>query len=239
MQRFLISPPFGNYISHSACTRIRGSYTWHHRPGLIYHTLRSLRPTEGGWVNQIGLRNKGLENIGKFNSEQIYSLVGLEADDWQLMFDHIRTFHYLDKPLIELNLGCPNVHKYGIPLEVLKKYCHFYRVIAKLPATDKIYDTAAMCVETGVDYLHCSNTLPTPDGGESGDRLFEFNLPIVARMAQLYPAIPIIAGGGIKDITTLKQYHQAGARIFSLATIWLTPWRAIKLLKQPALSLLS
>ena len=35
----------------------------------------------GGWINKIGLRNPGIRNV-TFNRRHIYSVVGLELDDW-------------------------------------------------------------------------------------------------------------------------------------------------------------
>jgi len=214
----LISPPFGNWISHPRCTRVLGSFTWKRRRGLVYHTLRSFRPTAGGWVNHIGLRNPGLRTV-RIDTRHVYSLAGLEDGDWEEMLPHCPV-----GTTIELNLSCPNVHEYGIPFGLLQRYCRRYNVIAKLPPTAAIDDMAAMCIEAGAWYLHCSNTLPIEHGGESGRRLFDVNLPIVERLAGRYPT-QIIAGGGIYHATNVAWYRQAGATQFSLATVWLTPWR--------------
>lgn len=228
LKRFLISPPFGNWIGSPHCTRVLGSFTWERRRGLIYHTLRSLRPTAGGWVNQIGLRNRGIRAC-KFRTDAIYSLVGLGIDDWQWMLE------YCPAGLaVEVNLGCPNVHEYGIPFSVLHDYCWRFEVGAKLPPTEAVDDIAAMCIEGGVRYLHCCNTLPTGHGGESGRRLFEINLPIVERLAARYPG-KIVAGGGIYDVASLEAYRAAGATQFSLATVWLTPWRVPAILRHDLL----
>ena len=93
---------------------MHGSFTWDARPGLIRHTLRSFRRIEGGWINQIGLRNKGIRSVKEFNPDLIYSLVGLDDGDWENMLDYCP--YGIN---IEVNLGCPNVHEYGIPPEVL------------------------------------------------------------------------------------------------------------------------
>jgi dihydroorotate dehydrogenase len=218
VKTFLISPPFGNWIGSRHCTRVLGSFTWERRCGLIYHTIRSLRPTQGGWINQIGLRNRGIRAC-KFETDAIYSLVGLVDGDWQRIMYHCPTGLH-----VEVNLGCPNVHEYGIPFDVLRDYCALFVVGAKLPPTDDVDDIAAMCIEAGVRYLHCCNTIPTERGGESGRRLFEVNLPIVKRLAARYPG-KVVAGGGIYDVASRDSYRAAGAVGFSLATVWLTPWR--------------
>lgn len=217
--KFLISPPFGNWIGHPNCTSVIGSLTWERRPGLIYHALKTVRKVDGGWINKIGLRNPGIRSIADFKSSCIYSLVGLEDGDWERMLEFC--------PIglsVEVNLGCPNVHQYGIPSSVLKAYCEKFKVIAKLPPTDKVDDIAAMCIETGVKFLHCCNTLPTSEGGVSGERLFHTNMPIVKRLSTRYPGT-IIAGGGIYSPEHVGYYKAAGASSFSLSTVWLTPWK--------------
>lgn len=226
MKQFLISPPFGNYFSHPEATRIRGSFTLNRRRGLIWNTLKSLRPTKDGWVNRIGLRNKGLVNLKRpLDHEDIWSIVGMEADDWEKMYD-ILVWHRQHLLTLEVNLGCPNVHEYGIPQNVLAKFAEHFWVIAKLPATNKVDEVAKMAVDAGVHYLHCSNTLPTSRGGESGRRLKYYNLPVVERIASAYPWIPVIAGGGIYEPQDIIDYEKAGAKHFSLSTAWFKPWRA-------------
>lgn len=222
---FLISPPFGNWINRHYATSVRGSFTWQARPGLLFHTIRSLRRVKGGWVNQIGLRNRGLR-AARFDSRCIYSLVGLDDGDWERMLEFAP-----ETIQPEINLGCPNIHKYGIPPAVLRDYCaKFVRVIAKLPPTEAVDDLAAMCVEAGVQYLHLCNTLPTERGGESGERLFRQTLPIVERLADRHREIEVIAGGGIYSPWHLQTYRLAGATRFSLATVWFTPWRVSKVI---------
>lgn len=224
---FLISPPFGNWLNTASTTSVRGSFTWERRRGLFYHTVRTLRAIKGGWINRIGLRNPGIRHV-QFAPDAIYSLVGLAPDDWDRMFEHCPAWI-----IPELNLGCPNVHKYGISSEALASCCaKFNLVIAKLPPTAQVDDIAAMCVEAGVAYLHLCNTLPTARGGESGMRLFRTNLPIVERLAARYgDKIKIIAGGGIYGPKQLAHYHRAGATHFSLSTIWFTPWRVPEIIR--------
>lgn len=225
MLTFLISPPFGNWLNRPYATSVRGSFTWEARRGLLYHTLKSLRPVKGGWVNQIGLRNPGLRRAA-FDPRCIYSLVGLADGDWERMLDFAP-----NDMTPEVNLGCPNVHEYGIPPAVLRVYCEkFHTVIAKLPPTEMVDDMAAMCVEAGVKYLHLCNTLPTERGGESGAPLFYRVLPIVERLAYRHREIEVIAGGGIYGPAQLHAYRIAGATHFSLATVWFTPWRVAKIL---------
>ena len=140
--KFLISPPFGNWISHPNCTSVIGSLTWERRPGLIYHALKTVRKVDGGWVNKIGLRNPGIRSIMSFNPSCIYSLVGLEDGDWERCWSFVRLVFR-----VEANLGSRTFIGPGIPSSVLKAYCEKFKVIAKLPPTDKVDDIAAMCVK--------------------------------------------------------------------------------------------
>jgi dihydroorotate dehydrogenase len=225
LKRFLISPPFGNYISHAQCTSVKGSFTLDRRPGLIWHTLKSLRPVKGGWVNRIGLRNVGLAKVS-FRDGCVYSVVGLDEDDWTDMLPRIP-----EDTMVEINLGCPNVHKYGIEPHVISLYHERFWTIVKVPATDLADEVVALAIDHGADYLHLANTIPTPRGGESGKRCKELNLPLVERVRKRYPDVKIIAGGGIYSHQDVLDYEAAGANHFSLSTVWFNPFRALKILK--------
>ena len=58
-----ISPPFGNYVNLPNTIPITGSFTLQPRKGLFMQIIKTLRYSfeHGGWVNKIGLRNKGLD----------------------------------------------------------------------------------------------------------------------------------------------------------------------------------
>ena len=58
-----ISPPFGNYLSFQDSVSIKGSYTLHARSGLFLQIIKTLRYSfeNKGWINKIGLRNKGID----------------------------------------------------------------------------------------------------------------------------------------------------------------------------------
>ena len=137
-----------------------------------------------------------------------------------------------DGMTVEINLGCPNVHRYGISQKTLKAFTRHFTTIVKLPATDLIDEVANLAIMAGAHYLHCSNTLPTRRGGESGRLLREWNLPVVTRLSNRYPNIPIIAGGGIYSIDNVREYEEAGASKFSLSTAWFLPWRALKIISE-------
>ena len=105
-----ISPPFGNYISLPYCKSIKGSYTNDSRPGLIkqiYNTLYFDYVLDG-WVNKIGLRNKGIDyGIRNYNhNTDIISIAILNENDIETINNK------LDKKMnIEINVSCPNIDK--------------------------------------------------------------------------------------------------------------------------------
>jgi dihydroorotate dehydrogenase (NAD+) catalytic subunit len=242
--RVIISPPFGTYIASPRAVSVLGSYTRHERKGrgrkILQFAYDNWRyPIRDGWRNRIGLRNPGIEALGYLFEDCIYSLVGLEDDDWETMLDVLDVIPRLPntKITLEINLGCPNVHEYGIPQRVLSEYCHDYTVIAKLPAEIlKAIPIARMCAEAGVHYLHCSNTFQDPyapiPGGLSGYPLKLVNLGIVEYMANSFPSIPIIGGGGIYEWKDYLDYKSAGATYFSMGTVWFHPLKARSLLRR-------
>ena len=80
-----ISPPFGNYINlYLKTISIKGSYTLNPRPGLIYQNHQNFDDfllKYNGWVNKIGLRNKGIDHAIKNydqKGEEIISIAILE-----------------------------------------------------------------------------------------------------------------------------------------------------------------
>ena len=104
MNKILLSPPFSNIkllSNYKNTSRITGTYTLNPRPGL-YRVLTTLKKIEGGWINNVGLRNPG---IFKANSE-IVSIAEMEKGDFELML------YILDQNpnvnSIEFNISCPN-----------------------------------------------------------------------------------------------------------------------------------
>ena len=237
MERLLISPPFGSYISTSFTTSVLGSFTVEPRPGLFCKSLQFFldnyhHPVKDGYRNRIGLRNPGVYNIPYINDLYIYSVVGLKQYDWDTILLTLEGCLKENSIIVELNLGCPNVHEYGIRREIIKEYCRYFKVIAKLPPTEKFFPIADMCAEEGIDYFHCSNTVPSELGGISGYPLKHINLPLVTELAKRCPHIPIIAGGGIYEWQDILDYRRAGAIYFSTSTVWLNPFKAYKLVRR-------
>ena len=81
---FFISPPFGNYI-HLPCTKsITGSFTLDERPGLFMQIIKTLRYSfeHKGWINKIGLRNKGIDwALKNVDHSKIISIAILDPNE--------------------------------------------------------------------------------------------------------------------------------------------------------------
>ena len=229
-----ISPPFGNYLRYKDAIPIQGTFTWHRRTGLIYHTLRSLRPIRGGWINQIGFRNPGIRSITTFNPHCIYSISVIEPGEWLLLYSHIPDYVNL-----ELNLGCPNINKDGSPppgisLPILEKFLKkFPNLILK--TRPELNTSIEDMIRIGLKTVHMSNTIAIKKGGISGTQLKKINLPLIekTRKIDVLPLIEkaremditIIAGGGIYTREDVMDYRNAGADDFSISTAWMTkPW---------------
>ncbi len=232
MKDFVISPPFGNFIRHGICTSIMGTYTLNKRGGWlkkIYRAILTIRPIKNGWVNNIGLQNPGIKSIKKFDHNKIYSITAIEPGEWDELIVCIPK-----ETRLELNLSCPNIHqKTLIADEQIKTYLNKYDfVIFKLSPTDQIYEEIDRLVSFGAKYIHIANTLAVQKGGESGERLKFFSLKAIINVRKKYPNLKIIGGGGIYSKEDIELYKKAGADYFSLASVWLNPYKAMRLLKQ-------
>ena len=76
----------------------------------------------------------------------------------------------------------------------------------------------------GFRQFHCSNTLPIENrGGLSGASLIPYTLNSIKKIKQKYPDTVIIAGGGVRDITTAELYKKNGADHISVSTLCLNP----------------
>ena len=213
-----ISPPFGNYFTYKNATPIRGTFTYHRRKGLIWHTTRSLRPVKGGWRNQIGFRNIGIRSVN-FSDQAIYSISAMESAEWDQLLEYVPAHVSL-----ELNLSCPNVSSPLIPPDILAQFISKYsslQVKVKPLYNEYLLDRL---MDEGVKCIHMSNTISIPKGGISGRQLKEINLPNIERFAKTFTG-RIIAGGGIYDRQDVTNYRNAGATDFSVSTVYITkPW---------------
>lgn len=233
----IISPPFGNYLKFSWATSVAGTFTLRRRPGIIKQAIKTIRLTDRGWVNRMGLRNKGVENIRSIDNSKIYSVSAISNYfDWTQILMYL-SHNNLSAEMVELNISCPNVHpglEPGISFELAKKYSRAFKVvIAKLPPTIESISLFGKYYWYGIKTFHLCNTVPVDKGGLSGREVKAQSLYIINKIRTLYPHdnYTIIGGGGIYTPQDIVDYRNAGADHFSLSTIWFTPWKVISVVR--------
>ncbi len=225
-EKLFISPPFGKYIKTPVSTSIRGTLSWSVRNGWFVQVLRTVRPVKGGWVNKIGLRNPGIQNID-LGSDDVYSVVGMDEKEWDNILEYLPR-----NTKIEINIGCPNSWGMCFTNAHLKKYVEkFPYIIIKLSPKILLEDIK-FYYDNGIKKLHLSNTLPCDRGGISGLQQKIINLPLIEKTKLLLPDAFIIAGGGIYTLQDAIDYSNVGADGYSLSTVWFNPFKATKLVKQ-------
>ena len=230
LHKFIISPPFGTYISSKKATSVLGTFTLIPRPGKWGQVFKTLRYTKDGWVNRIGLRNPGMKSIKYWDYNKIYSFQAL-GTEWIDVINHVPELVHM-----EMNVSCPNVNTATDPLDIdawvlLTVAARPRPVIIKVPPLVDIGILRAYH-QCGIKYFHISNTYPTDRGGLSGRKLQQYNLPQIELVKRAMPDVKVIGGGGIYTKEDLRRYEDAGADYFSLATVWFTPWRALDLLAE-------
>lgn len=234
---FLISPPFGSYFRSARAYSVLGSYTENARPGRTRQVLQTVRPVPGGWINKIGLRNPGWDSLSVapvYDPCKIVSFALIDGDDreWVALTNYLVRNSYLRT--IEVNVSCPNTDH---PIPALPSENRIRKlldldnlspltVIWKLPPLPSSIAAASRLAGLGARHIHMSNTLPSPIGGISGAALREVNLPLVESIARFIGSpelCEVIAGGGIYSRDHVRQYRDAGATRFSLATAFFWP----------------
>jgi len=223
---FFINPPFGNYLNLPKTISIKGSYTLEARPGLLPQTIKTLRYSSehGGWINKIGLRNKGIDwALANIDNSHIMSVAILKEDEIPKLLDKIPK-----NKNIELNISCPNTEKKMISSD-LNQFLSNERdwCIIKLSptTTEEQIDTF---YKQGFRQFHCCNTIPIKEGGLSGPSLKPYTSEKVQYIRQKYPDTEIISGGGITKWNDVIHYKELGANYFSASTLFFNPFKAIK-----------
>ena len=225
-ENIFISPPFGNYIRIPGSKSIKGSFTLEPREGLVTQIIKTLRFSfeHNGWINKIGLRNKGLEyGIKNYNQNtDILSIAIMNESEIKPILNMLPK-----KANIELNVSCPNVEKelndnnIGQFLNPEREWC----AVKISPLTTK--ETIDKYYKLGFRQYHCCNTLPVENGGLSGPSL----IPYVCKQIETiksYPNTTIVGGGGIQNIETLDIYKKLGATYFSISSIFFNPIKCVR-----------
>jgi dihydroorotate dehydrogenase len=217
-----LNPPFGNYITLPNSISIKGSFTLEPREGLFMQIIKTLRYSfkYQGWVNKIGLRNKGIDwAIQNHDKNDICSIAILHNTDIPKILNKI------PKDMnIELNISCPNAEKNMVKsglhgfLNKNRRWC----IIKLSPICDQsLIDNY---YKQGFRQFHCSNTIPVKNGGLSGPSLIPYNMKLINYLKK-YDDIEIIAGGGIRSIRDVKFYKYLGAHHVSISTLCFNPFK--------------
>ena len=217
-----ISPPFGNYIYLPNTMSIKGSYTLEPRSGLIQQILKTFRYSfkYKGWVNKIGLRNKGLEyGIKNYNPcRDIISIAILDKEEIPKIINMLP-----ENTNIELNISCPNVNKclehtqLSSFINPKRQWCIIkLSPLADMKLVDRYY-------QQGFRQFHCSNTIPIEEGGLSGASIIPSTSYFLKAIKDTYTDVEIIAGGGIYDMSVYNKYKNLGANHYSISTLFLHP----------------
>jgi len=217
-----ISPPFGNYFHLPNTMSIKGSYTLQPRNGLFLQIIKTFRYSfiHKGWVNKIGLRNKGLHyGIANYDpSKDIISIAILNTNEIPTILDILP-----EDTNIELNISCPNVNK-SLAHDSLSGFVNKKRkwcIIKLSPLTDM--KLVSKYYNQGFRQFHCSNTIPIKEGGLSGDKIIPHSLHLITSIKSTFNDVEIIAGGGIYDTKLINIYKNSGADHFSISTLFLHP----------------
>lgn len=232
LQRLIISAPFGNYIQPRGCTATLGTFTAARRPGRLWRVIKTVRYYRRlkAWVNQIGLRNPGMEwlvervEAGRVSvTDKIVSVHGFCDEDWIDLLEQIEDI----KPLaVELNMSCPNIGEINWPDSLFHRAISTQvPVIVKLPPVH--YRAMFLgAVAAGIRAFHCCNTLPVPAGGMSGKPLKPFAIQCIRDIREHPPGsapgltgeLMIIGGGGITVPADIDDYAAVGATHFAIGT---------------------
>ena len=224
-----INPPFGNYINLPHTTSIKGSFTLNPRPGLLSQIIKTLRYSYeyDGWVNKIGLRNKGIDYAIKHYNGEIVSIAILNKEDIPKIVKKIP-----EDMNIEINVSCPNAEKSMVDKDIdmflnkKREWCILkLSPTCKLTSIDRYYNM-------GFRQFHCSNTIPVAQGGLSGKALIPYNKKLIKHINTNFKDTTIIAGGGITDIEDIIMYKNLGATHFAFSTVLFHPFQFLKLYYQ-------
>jgi dihydroorotate dehydrogenase len=220
-----ISPPFGNYVKLDNTVSIKGSFTLEHRDGLFMQILKTLRYSfeHKGWINKIGLRNKGIDwAIKDFenNKSCVYSIALFNENEIDKIVSKIP-----NNMNVEINVSCPNVEK-SVVNEGLHKFLNKERkwCIIKL-STKTPYNLIDSYYNQGFRQFHCCNTVPITQGGLSGRSIQPYSFKMANYIKTKYPNTEVIGGGGIQTTQDIVNYKTNGCSHFSVSTLLFNPYK--------------
>lgn len=231
MEKIILSPPFSNiYPNIKGCTRIVGTYTLNRRRGM-HRVLTTLRKTEDGWLNSVGLRNPGIEKYNKKNA--IVSIAMQDILEWPCFLKTIKQKKQKYNILgVEFNVSCPNHSIVNITSKIVEEAkTELKYVIIKIPHKSPTCLIDEFC-NLNSDIIHISNSKKTNLGALSGKSLINQNISDIVYIKEKFGNDKkIIAGGGIYSYEDLIRYYNAGADYFSLSTSLINPFKTYDIIR--------
>ena len=216
-----IGPPFGNYLNLPYCESVKGSFTLEPRPGLMKQIMNTLRYSYeyGGWINKIGLRNKGIDwALKKYDTNSILSIAILNPDDIKILEKKIPKNQNL-----EINVSCTNAEKEMVYeniecfLNDKRKWC----ILKLSPNTSN--QSITNFYNKGFRQFHCCNTIPIPEGGLSGPKLIPHTSEKLNYIRSNYKDSIVITGGGVRKWKDAEDYLNQGANHISISSLLFNP----------------
>ena len=180
--------------------------------------------------NNMGMPNCGYEKFHK-NLLANYpdhcivgvSIAGKEISDFTTMInDFYGLAHY-----ITINLSCPNVENQPDQFIPILKACQLYRdnkpafktpLFVKLPGNIElatIERTVKSIADCGMNGFIATNSHPSRNGAESGRKIKNKSLAVVAAVKAHTP-LPVVGCGGILSVSDAKDYFNAGAELVQI-----------------------
>lgn len=233
--KLFISPPFGNYVTFLPFTiPIRGSFTLEPRPGLLGR-LRTIywSKEDNGYVNKIGLRNRGIQYavdkvknsfFSFLRKNDVVSVAIMEYEQIPELLEKIP-----DDLNLEINISCPNT-EHEMNKKDIQKFLNPERKFCSLkcsPHTTE--DEIDEYYNMGFRTFHFSNTIKHSNGGLSGPSLRPFTSNLTKYTREKYGEnVHIIAGGGILSKDDINKYLQDGCNDISVSTLLFNPFNFLK-----------
>lgn len=240
---------FGREVQSTVNLRAFGGFitktvTVEPRAGNAYPQMAR---TDGGWLNSLGLPNKGLAAfltrdlpfLATLGTPIIVSVAGHSVDEFVTLVEWVGQEAAVAG--IELNLSCPNVENglmFGTDARATRELITRVRsltakpLIAKLsPNVTDIVAIARAAHEGGADALTLINTLTglaidvetrrprlgAITGGLSGPAIRPVAVRMVWEVARSVP-LPIIGAGGVSAASDALEFLIAGAHAVAIAS---------------------
>lgn len=221
--------------------------------------------TPGGLLNSIGLQNPGIDAVIDryapiWRGWRVPVIVNVAGES---VGDYVEVVRRLDGVAgvagIELNISCPNVGRGGVQFAVdpdaagavtaaVRRATELPLLVKLSPNVADVRPIARAVADAGADALTAINTLSgiavAPDrdrpllgnvyGGLSGPAIRPIALRVVFEVAQVVE-IPVIAVGGVTELSDVLDYLAAGAVAVEVGTaIFADPTLPVRLVDELA-----